>query len=80
MAIYVNTDERLTYEDVATQLARAGNQYLANAVRALAEQAQQQAARYEALRSEYTRMVATLNTRRTDGEPVSYRPGPMSDG
>jgi hypothetical protein len=80
MAIYVNTTERLTHEDVAKRLASIGQPKLATAVRRLGEDADDQAGRYASLLSEYTRIVNSMAGPRPSTEPVSYKPGPMSDG
>jgi hypothetical protein len=80
MAIYVNTTERLTHEDVAKRLASIGQPKLATAVRRLGEDADDQASRYASLLSEYTRIVNRMAGPRPSTQPVSYKPGPMSDG
>jgi len=81
MAIYVNTTERLTHEDVAKRLASIGQPKLATAVRRLGEDADDQASRYASLLSEYTRIVNSMaGPRPSPGQPVSYKPSPMSDG
>ena len=80
MAIYVNTTERLTHEDVAKRLASIGQPKLATAVRRLGEDADDQASRYASLLSEYTRIVNSMTGPRPSTLPVSYKPGPMSDG
>ncbi len=77
----VNTEERLTYDDVATQLSRMGLQFLSDAVRVLEAQATQLSVRHTGLLSDYARLAALVNDRkRTDEPPVSYKPGPRSDG
>jgi hypothetical protein len=81
MAIYVNTTERLTHEDVAKRLASIGQPKLATAVRRLGQDADDQASRYASLLSEYTRIVNSMaGPRPSPGQPVSYKPSPMSDG
>jgi hypothetical protein len=80
MALYVNTTERLTHEDVAKRLASIGQPKLATAVRRLGEDADDQASRYASLLSEYTRIVNSMAGPRPSTKPVSYKPGPMSDG
>jgi hypothetical protein len=80
MALYVNTTERLTHEDVAKRLASIGQPKLATAVRRLGEDADDQASRYASLLSEYTRIVNSMAGPRPSTQPVSYKPGPMSDG
>lgn len=81
MAMYVNTTERLTHEDVAMRLASIGQPKLAAAVRRLGEDADDQASRYASLLSEYTRIVNSMaGPRPSPGQPVSYKPSPMSDG
>lgn len=80
MAIYVNTDERLTHEDVAQRLARAGQQHLATAVRLLGQEAAAKESKYASLLNEYTQMVLQRAEPREVTQPVSYKPGPRSDG
>ena len=80
MAIYVNTTERLTHEDVARRLSRLGQPELATAVRQLGQDADDKASQYLTLMSEYTRIVNSMAGPRPSTEPVSYKPGPMSDG
>jgi len=80
MALYVNTTERLTHEDVARRLSRLGQPELATAVRRLGQDADDQASRYASLLSEYTRIVNSMARPRPSTHPVSYKPGPMSDG
>jgi len=81
MAIYVNTTERVTHEDVAMRLASIGQPKLAAAVRRLGQDADDQASRYASLLSEYTRIVNSMaGPRPSPGQPVSYKPSPMSDG
>jgi hypothetical protein len=80
MALYVNTTEKLTHEDVARRLSRLGQPQLATAVRRLGEDADDQASRYASLLSEYTRIVNSMAGPRPSTQPVSYKPGPMSDG
>lgn len=81
MAIYVNTTERLTHEDVARRLARIGQPQLATAVRQLGQDADDKASQYLSLLSEYSRLANRIaEPRPSIGEPVSYKPGPMSDG
>ena len=81
MALYVNTTERLTHEDVATRLTSIGQPKLAAAVRRLGQDADDQASRYASLLSEYTRVVNSMaGPRPAAGPPVSYKPSPMSDG
>jgi hypothetical protein len=80
MAIYVNTTERLTHEDVAKRLSGLGQPQLAAAVRRLGQDADDQASRYDSLLSEYTRIVNSMAGPRQSTQPVSYKPGPMSDG
>ena len=80
MAIYVNTTERLTHEDVAKRLASIGQPKLATAVRRLGEDADDQASRYASLLCDYTRIVNSMAGPRPSTLPVSYKPGPMSDG
>lgn len=77
----VNTEERLSYDDVVTHLSRIGLQYLADAVRLLEAQAMQLSVRHTGLQAEYARLVSLVNDRQRSGEPpASYKPGPMSDG
>lgn len=81
MALYVNTTERLTHEDVARQLASIGQPKLATAVRQLGQDADDKASKYLTLLSEYTRLANSLATQRpVSDRPASYKPGPMSDG
>ncbi len=80
MAIYVNTTERLTHEDVARRLSRLGQPELATAVRQLGQDADDKASQYLTLMSEYTRIVNSMAGPRPSTQPVSYKPGPMSDG
>ena len=81
MAIYVNTDERMTHEDVARRLSGLGLTKLAATVRQLGHEADDQASRYASLLSEYTRIVNSMaGPRPAAGPPVSYKPSPMSDG
>ena len=80
MAIYVNTTERLTHEDVARRLSRLGQPELATAVRQLGQDADDKASQYLTLMSEYTRIVNSMAGPRPSTEPVSYKPGLMSDG
>ncbi len=80
MALYVNTTERLTHEDVARRLSRLGQPELATAVRQLGQDADDKASQYMTLMSEYTRIVNSMAGPRPSTEPVSYKPGPMSDG
>ena len=80
MALYVNTTERLTHEDVARRLSRLGQPELATAVRQLGQDADDKASQYLTLMSEYTRIVNSMAGPRPSTLPVSYKPGPMSDG
>ena len=81
MAIYVNTTERLTHEDVARRLSRLGQPQLATAVRQLGQDADDKASQYLSLLNEYTRLANSMaGPRPSPGQPVSYKPGPMSDG
>jgi len=80
MALYVNTTERLTHEDVARRLSRLGQPELATAVRQLGQDADDKASQYLTLMSEYTRIVNSMAGPRPSTKPVSYKPGPMSDG
>lgn len=81
MAIFVNTDEQLTHEEVARKLAVMRLESLATHVRRLGEQAADMASRYHALLSEYGRVVSQLRGPQPMAEPpVSYKRGPMSDG
>ena len=81
MAIFVNTDEQLTHEEVARKLATLRLESLATHVRRLGEQAAEMASRYHALQHEYVRVVGQLRGPRPMAEPpVSYKPSAMSDG
>jgi len=81
MAIYVNTDERMTHEDVARRLSGIGQPKLAAAVRQLGHDADDLGSRYASLLHAYGQLSHQLSKpRAASGLPVSYKPGPMSDG
>ncbi len=81
MAIYVNTDERMTHEDVACRLSGLGLTKLAATVRQLGHEADDQASRYASLLNAYGQLANQLNPApAASGPPVSYKPSPMSDG
>ena len=81
MAIYVNTDERMTHEDVARRLSGLGLTKLATTVRQLGHEHDDQASRYASLLHAYGQLSHQLSEpRAASGPPVSYKPGPMSDG
>ena len=81
MAIYVNTDERMTHEDVACRLSGLGLTKLAATVRQLGHEADDQATRYASLLHAYGQLANQTNPVRAEsGPPVSYKPSPMSDG
>jgi hypothetical protein len=80
MALYVSTTEKLTHEDVARRLSRLGQPQLATAVRRLGQDADDKASQYLSLLNEYTRIVNSMAEPRPSTQPVSYKPGPMSDG
>jgi hypothetical protein len=81
MALYVNTTERLTHEDVARRLSSIGQPQLATAIRQLGQDADDKASQYLSLLNEYSRLANSMaEPRPSTGEPVSYKPGPMSDG
>jgi len=80
MALYVNTTEKLTHEDVARRLSRLGQPQLATAVRRLGQDADDKASQYLSLLNEYTRIVNSMAGPRPSTQPVSYKPSPMSDG
>lgn len=81
MAIYVNTDERMTHEDVARRLSGLGLTKLAATVRQLGHEADDQASRYASLLHAYGQLAHEANPApAASGPPVSYKPSPMSDG
>ena len=81
MAIYVNTDERMTHEDVARRLSCIGQPKLAQAVRQLGHEADDLGSRYASLLHAYGQLAHQANPApAASGPPVSYKPSPMSDG
>lgn len=81
MAIFVNTGERMTHEDVARRLSGLGLTQLAATVRQLGHDADDQASRYASLLHAYGQLAHQVSKPRPESwPPVSYKPSPMSDG
>lgn len=80
MAIYVNTEPRLTYDDIARRLVQMHEHRLAAALRELEADAAKQSRRYSDLLAEWTAMQQRLHPAKQASEPVSYKPSPLSDG
>lgn len=80
MAIYVNTEPRITYDDIARRLVQMNEHRLAAGVRELQADAAKQSQRYSDLLTEFTAIQRRINQPKQMSEPVSYKPSPMSDG
>lgn len=71
--IYVNTEERLTHEDVASYLQRCQQSRMALEVMQWRDDARDLGRRYHDLLLEVARLRQQINQKPEPGRPVSYK-------